>query len=112
MAVTYRKATQKDIELLIRLRLDYLTEDRGKLAKDETDTIVAQLQDYFTRQLNNNFVAFLAEDEGKAVSTVFMAVAEKPANPSFITGKTATILNVFTYPGYRRRGARRSCLPC
>lgn len=33
MAVTYRKATQKDIELLIRLRLDYLTEDRGNLPK-------------------------------------------------------------------------------
>jgi ribosomal protein S18 acetylase RimI-like enzyme len=32
-----------------------------------------------------------------------MAVAEMPANPAFITGKTATILNVFTYPEYRRK---------
>lgn len=33
-----------------------------------------------------------------------MAIAEKPANTDCITGKTATILNVFTYPEYRRKG--------
>lgn len=104
MAVTYRKATHEDIESLVRLRLDYMAEDRGELDSDTTEAIVRQLRDYFARQLNNNFIAFLAEDNGQAVSTVFMAVAEKPANPSFISGKTATILNVFTYPGYRRKG--------
>lgn len=32
-----------------------------------------------------------------------MTVAEKPANPDCITGKIATIINVFTYPDYRRK---------
>lgn len=104
MAVVYRKATHKDIDTLIKLRFGYLTADRGELTKDETEAIVRQLQDYFSRQLNSNFIAFLAEDDSRAVSTVYMAIAEKPANPSFITGKTATILNVFTYPEYRRKG--------
>lgn len=104
MAITYRKATHKDIEILIKLRLEYLTEDRGELSKDETEAVVSQLQDYFTRQLNSSFIALLAENDGQAISTVYMAVAEKPANPAFITGKTATILNVFTYPDYRCKG--------
>ena len=104
MAVTYRKATHNDVELLIRLRLDFLTEDRGDLGKDTTEAIISQLRDYFARQMNKSFVALLAEDNGQAVSAVFMAVAGKPANPSFITGKTATILNVYTYPEYRRKG--------
>lgn len=104
MAIAYRKATYKDIEILIKLRLEYLTEDRGELSKDETEAVVSQLQDYFTRQLNSSFIALLAENDGQAISTVYMAVAEKPANPAFITGKTATILNVFTYPDYRRKG--------
>ncbi len=102
--ITYKKATIKDIEILIKLRLEYLTEDRGELSNDETKAVVAQLQDYFKRQINGNFIAFLAEDDGKAIATLYMAVAEKPANPAFITGKTATILNVFTYPDYRRNG--------
>ena len=28
----------------------------------------------------------------------------KPMSPAFINGKTATILNVYTLPAYRRRG--------
>lgn len=104
MAITYRKATIKDIEILKKLRLVYLTEDRGELSKDEVGAVVMQLQDYFTRQINCNFIALLAENDGEAIATVYMAIAEKPANPAFITGKTATILNVFTYPDYRRKG--------
>ena len=104
MAIAYRKATIKDIKVLIKLRLEYLTEDRGELSKDEVVAIVTQLQDYFMRQLNCNFVAFLAEDDDEAIATAYMAIAEKPANPAFITGKTATLLNVLTYPEYRCKG--------
>jgi hypothetical protein len=45
MAITYRKATIKDIGILIKLRLEYLTEDRGELSKVETEAVVTQLQD-------------------------------------------------------------------
>lgn len=106
MNITYRKATHKDIDTLIKLRLDYLTADRGELSKEETEAVVSQLRDYFPKQLNSSFIAFLAVYDGQAVSTVFMAVAEKPANPAFITGKIATILNVFTYPRIPPQGDR------
>ena len=29
---------------------------------------------------------------------------EKPMSPSFITGKTGTVLNVYTKPDYRKKG--------
>lgn len=35
---------------------------------------------------------------------------EKPANPSYKTGKTGTLLNVFTYPEYRRMGLATSVI--
>jgi len=104
MNITYRRATNKDIDTLIKLRLDFLTADRGELSKEETDAIVTQLKDYFPKQLNSSFIALLAEQEGQAISTVFMVVVERPANPDFITGKIATILNVYTYPDYRCKG--------
>lgn len=81
----------------------FLTENRGELGKEETEAIVTQLKDYFPKQLNSSFIAFLAECEGQVISTAFMVVVEKPANPDCITGKIATVLNVFTYLDYRRK---------
>ena len=105
MNVTYRKATSADIEILIKLRLDYLADDKGRnLTDSEAAAISAQLRDYIPREVGNKFVAYLAEVDGAVVSTVYLAISEKPANTSFITGKTATVLNVFTYPEYRRGG--------
>jgi GNAT superfamily N-acetyltransferase len=34
----------------------------------------------------------------------YLAISEKPANPGFINGKTGTLLNVYTYPEYRKKG--------
>ena len=100
-----RKATLNDIDLLIRLRIDYLTEDRGKLLQEEEIAVKKQLRAYFTRHISDNtFIGILAEIENNVVSTAYLAVSEKPANPAFITGITGTLLNVLTYPEYRRKG--------
>jgi GNAT superfamily N-acetyltransferase len=99
-----RKATIKDIDILISLRLDYLKADRGSLAANEENLIRSQLERYYQEHLNRDYIAILAEMEDKVVSTAFLIILERPANPAFITGKTGTILNVFTYPEYRRRG--------
>lgn len=99
-----RKATIKDIEKLIGLRIDFLREEMGNLSADEETAIRAQLATYFAEQIDRDFIAVLAEADDRIVSTAFLAMSEKPANPVFITGKTGTLLNVFTYPGHRRKG--------
>lgn len=38
------------------------------------------------------------------VSCAFLLIVEKPMSPSFITGKTGTVLNVYTKPEYRKKG--------
>ena len=100
-----RKATIDDIELLIRLRIDYLTEDKGKLSLEEETAIKSQLRMYLPKHISNNtFIGILAEIENIVVSTAYLAVSEIPANSTFITGITGTLMNVLTYPEYRRRG--------
>lgn len=99
-----RKATIADMETLIKLRLDYLATDKGSLTEEEEKVIRSQLLEYFKKNIGQNCVAVFAEENGKVISTAFLAISEKPANPSFITGKTGTLLNVLTYPEYRRRG--------
>lgn len=99
-----RKATIEDMDILIKLRLDYLSADMGSLAPADEAAIRSQLATYYTKHINNDFIAVLAELNGIVVSTAFLVISEKPANPTFITGKTGTILNVLTYPEYRRMG--------
>jgi GNAT superfamily N-acetyltransferase len=105
MEAALRKANVDDVELLIRLRIDYLTEDKGKPSQDEEAAIKSQLKKYFSKHIpNNTFIGILAELDGKIVSTAYLAVSEKPANQVFITGVTGTMVNVLTYPEYRRKG--------
>jgi len=100
-----RKATVDDINLLIKLRMDYLIEDGGNLTHDEKNAVKKQLESYFAKHIpDNSFIGVLAEIDGNVVSAAYLSISEKPANPSFITGITGTLLNVLTYPEYRRKG--------
>lgn len=99
-----RKATIDDIETLVRLRIDYLIADRGSLTPEEETAIRSQLATYFPKHINEGFIAILAEIDGQVISSAFLVITEKPANPAFITGRTGTVLNVLTYPAYRRKG--------
>ena len=59
---------------------------------------------YFSRHLGKDCHVYLAEEHQSAVSCAFLIVLEKPANPTFPTGKVGTVMNVYTRPVYRRRG--------
>jgi len=111
MNILIRKATLDDIETLTQLRLDYLTEDKGQLMQEEKIAIKNQLKEYFFQHISNNtFIGILAEINGTIVSTAYLAISEKPANPSFITGITGTLLNVLTYHEYRRKGIAKKVI--
>ena len=105
MNISTRKATRADIELLNTLRFAYLHEDFGSLNENDEKSIRAQLGDYFSRHIDSwDFAAIVAEVDGKVAGCAFLVICEKPANPSFMGGKTGTVLNVLTYPEYRRHG--------
>ena len=110
MNITYRTATKSDINKLLKLRIDYLTADKGYLSNDEKEAVLRQLKVYYSKNIGNSFVAALAEKEGEIIATAFLAISEKPANPAFITGKIGTVLNVFTYPEHRRQGVATTLL--
>ena len=49
-------------------------------------------------------MVYVARDGEDIVSCAFLLIVEKPMSPSFITGKTGTVLNVYTKPDYRKKG--------
>ena len=104
-SVQIRWATLDDVENLIAVRLAYLSAD-GAADTGWTAKLIANLRAYFTRHLSgSDFMAALAEDgDGHLVATAFLAVVEKPPGLSFPNGLTGMLMNVYTYPKFRRLG--------
>lgn len=100
-----RKATLEDLNLLIKLRLDYMQDEFGSIAAETKAMICNQLESYLQQHLpDENFVAVLAEIDGTLASVAFLSLSHMPAGLNFPTGKIGTVLNVLTYPQYRRQG--------
>ena len=101
-----RPATLNDIPQLIRLRLAYLREDfEAELPTEKAAAVAAQLPNYFSAHIDKDCFPFVAEiSDSTLVSCVILCTMEKPANLSFPSGKTGTVLGVYTMPEYRGIG--------
>lgn len=100
----FEKANINDVSVLAKLRIEYLLEDYGELSEDSLTIIANNLQVYFQEHLNKDLLVFVCRNTDEIVSCCFLCVSEKPPNPTFINGKTGTILNVYTKPEYRKNG--------
>jgi predicted GNAT family acetyltransferase len=100
-----RKATLDDMDLLVKLRIDYLLEENKVQSLHNAESLKITLHDYFNKWIpNNGFVAFIAEGKGEVFSTAFISIVERlprNATTSYLCG---TVYNVFTYPEYRNKG--------
>lgn len=98
----FEKATIKDINMLTDLRLAYLQEDLGVIT--DKQLIQESLPGYYEKHFNKDLMVYVARDDEDIVACAFLLIVEKPMSPSFITGKTGTVLNVYTKPEYRNKG--------
>ena len=100
----YRLANINDIAALIVLRIEYLNEDLGSIDTLTETALRSDLAVYFQKHLNNDMFAFVASEGQNTVSCALLLVVEKPMSPSFLSGRTGTVFNVYTRPEYRRKG--------
>ena len=105
--MVFEKAVIADVRELTALRNAYLQEDSGGMEPEALRAVEAGLPGYFAGHLNDDLVAYVARTDGELAACAMLLVAEKPMSPAFITGKTGTVLNVYTRPEYRRRGFAR-----
>ena len=102
--VTYRMLNSSDLDIFVRLRLDFLTEVKD-MDETEKENITKSLQGYFAEHLQKNeFIGIVCEYQGNIIATAYLAISEIPANFHILNGKTGTLLNVYTYPEYRNNG--------
>jgi GNAT superfamily N-acetyltransferase len=101
--LVFRKLCNTDMDLFIKLRLDFINEFHKNI--DEKDKIILSLKNYFERHIENNeFIGIICEYNKKIISTAYLIISEWPPNRNFINGKIGTLLNVYTYPEYRKKG--------
>ena len=104
------RAHISDIASLTALRLEFLQEDHGELSEELKTKLTKALPPYFEKNLNRNIFCYLVREREEVVSCAFLLVVEKPANPMFITGKTGTVLNVYTKPLCRHKGYAKAIM--
>ena len=98
------KAFDKDTDQLVELRLAYLQEDLGEISEIDLQRLKEALPQYFRKHLNQDLFVYIAREEEEIFACAFLLVVEKPMSPMFLTGKTGTVLNVYTKPERRKKG--------
>ncbi|MGG7162808.1 GNAT family N-acetyltransferase [Clostridium ihumii] len=99
-----RKLGKEDMDILIKIRMDYLFAEKGVFSDEEVQDIRKKLEEYFTKYLNKGFIAMIAENENEVLATAFMSMVERPPLIAFSSYLVGTVYNVFTYPEYRGQG--------
>lgn len=102
--MVFEKASIVDLDQLIKLRIEYLLEDFGDISEDRLSQISEKLPSYYRDHLNKDLFVYVCREGGDIISCCFLCVTEKPSSPSFLNGKTGSVLNVYTKPEYRRKG--------
>ncbi len=102
--MTVERAGINDIDALVKMRLDYLREDNLRLDDQDVISIRKDLPYYYRDHLNQDLFVYVIRDGKEIVSCAFLLIVLKPMSPSFINGRTGTVLNAYTCPQYRHRG--------
>ena len=104
--IVYHRATLGDVPTLVDYRIRFLNELYSHVENDETKIIRESLLRYFTKAIpSGDFIAWVAEIDGKTVATSGMVVWQKPAIYGGVeSGKLGYLLNFYTIPEARRKG--------
>lgn len=107
MYVSYRKLTEKELDIFIEMRINQLREEN---AKEDID-LKPVLKNYYIRHMaDGTFVSWLALDNEKIIGTSGMSIVEKPPYFGCPSGKIGLLSSMFTDKSYRRRGIARELL--
>lgn len=107
MNIEYKRLTDKELDIFIKMRINQLREEG---AREEID-LTSNLKDYYTRHMEDGtFVSWLAFDGDKIVGTSGMSFVEKPPYFGCPSGRIGLLSSMYTNPDYRRLGIAKTLL--
>ena len=106
-----RKLSINDLDLLVKLRMDFLMDEQCYFSEDELIDMKLKCREFFISVLESNrFIAFVAEEDKEVLSTAFLTIQAKPPRKANIPFRIGTVYNVLTYKEYRRTGVATQVL--
>jgi GNAT superfamily N-acetyltransferase len=104
--MVYRRARIDDIPTLVDFRVRFLNELNHHSENDETKIVRDSLLEYFNKAIpSNDFIAWLAEYDGKIIANSGMVLQQIPARYGGVeSGKLGYLLNFYTIPEARKNG--------
>lgn len=109
-AITIRPATLDDISEIVRQRRA-MYEDMDHQDGDALAAMQSLTAEYLQKAIpQGSFRAWLASSANEIVAGGAIVVSPWPAHPCDLECRRATILNVYTYRPYRRRGIARQLM--
>jgi GNAT superfamily N-acetyltransferase len=100
-----RLARLDDIEQLVEMRRDFTFEDLGSTEAIGRPGYEEDCRAFLTDAITGGrWNIWVAEVEGEIVSHAYVALIDKVPRPTRETARIAYLTNVYTRPGFRRRG--------
>lgn len=106
-----RLATSADVEILAKMRLEFLRETAGFFGRGVSPELEAATREYIAEALpKGEFLAWLAVAGGKVIGTSGLVFFHRPPTPGSLAGLDAYVLNMYTEPSWRGRGVATALL--
>ncbi len=102
--VSFIKGTPADIDLMSRMRVDFLTEYWGKQSADEENLLFENLKKYFSQAINTTAICWYAKSSETIAGIGFIEIHNQPGNFKNPTGKVGHIMNMYTLKPFRKNG--------
>ncbi len=109
--VRTREARPEDLDIVTRLRLEFLAAHRGVAATTFPADFHAATRAFLQRHTDNGTIrSWLTDDDSEYVGAVSMLILDLAPRPEDRSGREGYIINMYVEPGYRRLGIGRSML--
>ncbi|MCW3121288.1 MAG: Acetyltransferase [Flavipsychrobacter sp.] len=109
--IVYRTATNSDIILLAKYRIEFLTGLLGQQPAEQTEELRQQLEKYFRTAIDDgSIICWLAMAGDEVAGTGAMTIRSHPGSFKNPTGTMGYIINMYTVPQYRKRGICKTLL--
>jgi ribosomal protein S18 acetylase RimI-like enzyme len=106
MPLEARRVTLDDVAALANLRLALLNEVGGTLDATEHAALLQSNEVFFRRNLDNPaWSHWCVDSAGDMVAAGTLVIQERPPYPGSPEGLDAYLLNIYTVPAFRGRGA-------
>ncbi len=103
--ILYRLAIKADVQTLVNTRIRFAIELSGPQPEDKITHLHSLMTAYFTQAIEDGTCdSFIASVDGQTAGIGSVNYRQVPGNFRHPSGKWGYIMNMYTYPEFRRMG--------